>query len=156
MARDSVMRAKEPRGVFGNCWRACRGAVLMLGIGAGHLLILSVLALLPFLWDAYPRDLPNWTVLLVGLTLVTAAGILTWQSLRSLARAQYRLLAHLACRDGRLVPDFCSRRQSTAFRVPLSGIAGATGASRWLRRLFRSYYFRSYYAQRPELVSRVD
>jgi len=84
------MEAKEPRGVFGNRWRACRGAVLMLGIGAGHLLILSVLALLPFLWDAYPRDLPNWTVLLVGLALVTAAGILTWQSLRWLARTQYR------------------------------------------------------------------
>jgi len=62
----------------------------MLGIGAGYLLLLSVLAMLPFLWDIQPRDLPDWTVPLAGLTLVTAAGILTWQTLRSLARSQYR------------------------------------------------------------------
>ena len=82
--------ANEPRGGLGVCWRACRRALLMLGIGAGYLLLLSVLALLPFLWDIQPRDLPDWSVPLAGLTLVTAAGILTWRTLRSLARSQYR------------------------------------------------------------------
>lgn len=85
-----MMPATEPRGVLGDRWRACRRVLLTLGIGAGYLVILCVLAWLPFLWDVQPRDLPNWTVPLAGLALLTAAGSLTWRTLRSLARSQYR------------------------------------------------------------------
>jgi hypothetical protein len=65
-----------------------------LAVGTGHLSILLALDVAPFLWDAYPRDMADSTLLVVALTLVTAAGMLTWFTMRSLARSRYRFRLH--------------------------------------------------------------
>jgi hypothetical protein len=84
------MEAKRTYEAVGSHGRGPWRAIQTLGIGTGYLTILLALAFAPFLWDAYPRDVPDSTLLLVGLTLVTAVGMLTSFTMRLLARSRYR------------------------------------------------------------------
>jgi hypothetical protein len=74
----------------GSRWQSLLRWLMALCSGAVLLCLIGLLVLLAFLWVIHHRNLPDWVIHVAGLVLLVVAGLLFWQTMRCLARCQYR------------------------------------------------------------------